>query len=112
MQATSRRRPDTSVLTALLMLLAGACSAAGNAPSEAAIDALARAWLAGNDGVGLSIGLYDNGQRRFYNYGTTQLDGNAVPTKDTIYDIGSVGKTMTGQLLARAIVEGRATLED
>jgi CubicO group peptidase (beta-lactamase class C family) len=111
MQATSRR-PGQTALAIVLLLLAGACGAASNAPDEAAVDALARAWLIRNDGIGLSVGVYDNGQRRFYNYGTTQLDGNVVPTKDTVYDIGPVGKTMTGQILARAIVEGRATLED
>lgn len=112
MKATSHRSHKAG-LTFLLMLLAGACGAATDvAPGEAAIDALAREWLIRNDGVGLSIGIYDNGQRRFHNYGTTQLDGNVVPTKDTIYDIGPIGKTMTGQILARAVVEGRVTLED
>ncbi len=111
MQAHSRT--IKAGLTLALTLLAGVCMAAGNAgPDDAAIDALARAWMLKNDGIGLSIGVYDNGQRRFYNYGTTQIDGNAVPTKDTIYDIGPIGKTMTGQLLARAVVEGRVTLED
>ncbi len=104
------RRSNNAALTLLVMLFAGACSAA--APDEAAIDALARAWLIRNEGVGLSIGVYDNGERRFHNYGTTQIDGNVVPTKDTIYDIGPISKTMTGQILARAVVEGRVTLED
>ena len=74
--------------------------------------ALARDWLARTTAVGLSIGVYDNGQRRFYNFGTTQLDGNRPPTKDTVYEIGAISKTFTGQLLARAMVEGRATLND
>jgi D-alanyl-D-alanine-carboxypeptidase/D-alanyl-D-alanine-endopeptidase len=82
------------------------------APTDAAVRELARAWLISNDGVGLSIGVYDNGERRFYNFGATRLDGNKPPTKDTIYEIGSIGKTMTGQLLARAVVEGRAQLTD
>jgi CubicO group peptidase (beta-lactamase class C family) len=73
---------------------------------------LGRQWLESNAGVGLSIGIYDNGQRRFFNFGTTRIDGNSPPTKDTIYEIGPLAKTMTGQLLARAVVEGRANLED
>jgi D-alanyl-D-alanine-carboxypeptidase/D-alanyl-D-alanine-endopeptidase len=79
---------------------------------EVRIRELARDWLASNDGVGLSIGIYDGGQRQFFNVGVTQLDGNKTPTKDTVYEIGSLTKTMTGQLLARAVVEGRARLED
>ena len=82
------------------------------APADTAIRDLGRSWLAASGGVGLSIGVFVDGQRHFYNFGVTQLDGNKPPTKDTIYEIGSISKTMTGQLLARAIVEGRAALDD
>jgi len=89
-----------------------ACPAAAPSPADASIQELARKWLVFNDGVGLSIGIYANGQRQFYNFGTTRLDGNKVPTENTVYEIGDIAKTMTGQLLARAIVEGRAALTD
>lgn len=89
-----------------------ACQAAAPTPMDASVRELARKWLVFNDGVGLSIGVYANGQRQFYNFGTTRLDGNKVPTEDTVYEIGAIAKTMTGQLLARAIVEGRAVLTD
>ena len=88
------------------------CAAAPPNPADASIRELARKWLVFNDGVGLSIGIYANGQRHFYNFGTTRLDGNKVPTEDTVYEIGAIAKTMTGQLLARAIIEGRAALTD
>jgi serine-type D-Ala-D-Ala carboxypeptidase/endopeptidase len=88
------------------------CVAAIPAPADASIRELARKWLVFNDGVGLSIGIYVKGQRQFYNFGTTRLDGNKVPTENTVYEIGAISKTMTGQLLARAIVEGRAALTD
>ncbi len=60
----------------------------------------------------MSIGIYDAGQQSFYNFGTTQLDGNRQPTRDTVYEIAQVSKTFAGQLLARAIVEGRVNLND
>jgi len=73
---------------------------------------LGRQWLEKSGGVGLSIGIYDRGARQFYNFGTTRIDGGTPPTKDTIYEIGSLAKIMTAQLLARAVVEGRASLTD
>lgn len=79
---------------------------------DADVQALGRAWLSDNDGVGLTVGVYESNQRLFYNFGVSRLDGNRLPTKDTIYEMGSVAKTMAAQLLARAVVEGRATLED
>jgi len=86
--------------------------AAAPTPIDASVRELGREWLQSNDGVGLSIGVYLNGQRQFYNFGSTRLDGNQTPTENTVYEIGSIAKTMTGQLLARAIIEGRASLND
>jgi D-alanyl-D-alanine-carboxypeptidase/D-alanyl-D-alanine-endopeptidase len=94
-----------------LLMPLGAVAAAPS-PADATIRELARKWLVFNDGVGLSIGIYAHGQRQFYNFGTTRLDGDKVPTENTVYEIGAIAKTMTGQLLARAIVEGRAALTD
>jgi D-alanyl-D-alanine-carboxypeptidase/D-alanyl-D-alanine-endopeptidase len=94
----------------LMAPVAGIGAAAS--PVDAAVRDLGRAWLESNDGVGMSIGVYDRGQRYFYNFGATRIDGNKTPTKETVYEIGSLAKTMTGQLLARAIVEGRATIND
>jgi CubicO group peptidase (beta-lactamase class C family) len=91
---------------------AGNAAPAGTGKTDAQVRDLGRRWLEDNNGVGLSIGIYDGTQRRFYNFGATQVDGNRAPTKDTVYEIGSVSKTFAGQLLARAIVEGRANLND
>ncbi len=95
-----------------LLVAAQLLAAAARIPPTNRIRELARKWLVFNDGVGLSIGIYANGQRQFYNFGTTRLDGNKVPTENTVYEIGAIAKTMTGQLLARAIIEGRASLTD
>src|SRR5690349_4748260 len=79
---------------------------------DAAVQELGRDWLTDNDGVGLTIGVYESNRRLFYNFGATRLDGNRLPARDTVYEIGSVAKTMAAQLLARAVVEGRASLDD
>jgi D-alanyl-D-alanine-carboxypeptidase/D-alanyl-D-alanine-endopeptidase len=101
---------NVPIFLALLVPMAGASPAP--VPADAGVRVLGRAWLIDNDGVGLSIGVYGNGQRHFYNFGTTRVDGNKAPTKDTVYEIGAISRTMTVQLLARAIVEGRATIND
>ncbi|MEJ0085709.1 MAG: serine hydrolase domain-containing protein [Pseudomonadota bacterium] len=103
------RRLILFCFAAILPLAVGAAEVPA---TDAAIRELARTWLTENGGVGLSIGVFVDGQRRFYNFGATQLDGNKPPTKDTIYEIGPISKTLTGQLLARAIIEGRAALND
>jgi D-alanyl-D-alanine-carboxypeptidase/D-alanyl-D-alanine-endopeptidase len=100
------------VLLSLMFAAPLAGAAAAPSPVDASVRELGRKWLVFNDGVGLSIGVYANGQRQFYNFGTTRLDGNKVPTEKTVYEIGAISKTMTGQLLARAVIEGRASLND
>jgi CubicO group peptidase (beta-lactamase class C family) len=98
-----------------LLLLIGMSSlavAADPVAGDAKVRQIARDWLEGNGGVGLSIGVYDKGTRQFFNFGTTRIDGGSAPTKDTIYEVGPLAKTMAAQILARAVVEGRATLND
>src|SRR6187402_1227208 len=105
----------TILLLALLAPLRGLAAppaAADAAPFDDAVRELARAWLVDYAGVGLSIGIYENGKRHFYNFGTVQIDGNRIPAKDTVYEIGTLTKVFSGQLLARAVVEGRASLND
>ena len=97
---------------ALILPLSGMAATPPGSANDTEIRELGRRWIIGNDGIGLSIGIYDRGQRLFYNFGTTQIDGNKTPTKDTIYEIGSISKTMTVQILARATIEGRVRLAD
>jgi D-alanyl-D-alanine-carboxypeptidase/D-alanyl-D-alanine-endopeptidase len=98
-------------MLAVSWLITGVALAAA-APAESAIREAARQWVLDEDGIGLTIGIYDAGQRLFFNFGTSHLDTGRLPTKDTVYEIGSISKPIAGQLLARAVVEGRATLQD
>jgi D-alanyl-D-alanine-carboxypeptidase/D-alanyl-D-alanine-endopeptidase len=101
-----------TALLAQVCLLAAPAATATPATAEADIREAGRLWLMDSGGIGLTIAIYADGQRRYYNFGTTLLDGSRLPTADTVYEIGSLSKTFAGQLLARAVVEGRATLED
>ena len=65
-----------------------------------------------NSMVGLSIGIYYNNDEFFYNYGTIEKGKNISPTKNTIYEIGSITKTFTGILLAHAVLENKINLND
>jgi CubicO group peptidase (beta-lactamase class C family) len=92
--------------------LSAGTDSARAATTNVRVRELGRDWLERNGGVGLSIGVYDKGDRQFYNFGVTRLDAGTAPTKDTVYEIGALAKTMTAQILARAVVEGRASLND
>jgi hypothetical protein len=40
-----------------------------------------------------------------------KLDGGDAPHGDTVYEIGSIAKTLTATLLAQAVLAGRLTLD-
>jgi len=61
--------------------------------------------------VGLSAGIFYKGKEYFYNYGETRLGNSLLPTRQTIYDIGSITKTFTTTLLAITVNMGKITLE-
>ncbi len=54
--------------------------------------------------AGISVGVLQRGVRRVFTYGTAQAD--------SIFEIGSISKTFTGLLLARAVNEGRVSLRE
>lgn len=61
--------------------------------------------------VGLSLVVSVSGQAAFYNYGTVSKVSPRLPEPDTLYEIGSITKTFTGVLAARAVREGRMDLD-
>ncbi|KAA2239644.1 beta-lactamase family protein [Chitinophaga agrisoli] len=62
--------------------------------------------------VGLSIGIYHDGRAYTFHYGSSQKGKDSRPTDNTIYEIGSISKTFTGLLLAKAIADKKISLDD
>ena len=60
--------------------------------------------LAPGNGGGASIGVWKQGVRRVFAYGTAQ--------PDSIFEIGSISKTFTGLLLAQMVAKGRVRLDE
>lgn len=57
--------------------------------------------------VSAEVGVYSGGQTYIYRYSKTSL-----PDIHTPYEIGSISKTFTGYLLAKAVVNKKVKLED
>jgi CubicO group peptidase (beta-lactamase class C family) len=76
------------------------------------IDGAARAYIQQANTVGLSIGVFKNGQVNTYNYGETTRGNNKLPTANSIFELGSLTKTFTATLLAYYANEGKVKLAD
>lgn len=110
-----------TLLTCLLMLAASfafgqrprpAPSSSSNKQLDLVVQRVGEAFIQEPAHVGLSLGIIKDGHTYFYNFGTTEKGTSKAPTQHTIYEIGSVSKTVTGLLLAQAVLEKRVSLAD
>lgn len=76
------------------------------------VDSVAKAYLAMPGNPGLSIGILKNGNTVFYHYGETRKGTGNLPSNRSIYEIGSISKSFTGILLAKAIEEQKVKADD
>ncbi|WP_420148160.1 serine hydrolase domain-containing protein [Spirosoma sp.] len=81
-------------------------------PVDFVVEQAAQQFMAAPQTVGLSIGIFKDGQTYVYNYGTVEKDSQQLPTGQTIYPIASISKTFTGALLAQAVLEKKVKLGD
>ena len=61
---------------------------------------------------GLAIAITTQGEQRFYNFGVASKATQQPVTRDTLFEIGSVSKTLTATLAAYAQTQGRLALTD
>jgi len=61
---------------------------------------------------GLSIALTDGGKQYFYNYGVASRETRQPVTSDTLFEVGSISKTLTATLATYAQASGRLSLSD
>jgi CubicO group peptidase (beta-lactamase class C family) len=79
---------------------------------DTAIDKAVRKYFRDKKVAGLSIGIIRDGKNFIYNYGESEKGTGTLPTSNTHYEIGSITKTMTGTVLAQAVLENKINLND
>ncbi len=85
-------------------------------PLKTSIDSVvhreAKKYFDKNNGVGIIIGISNNGVRSYYGYGETKVNNQEIPTANHIFEIGSITKTFTGSLLSKAIADKKLRIDD
>ncbi|WP_028628282.1 class C beta-lactamase [Metapseudomonas resinovorans] len=61
---------------------------------------------------GLAIAVTANGEQHFYNFGVASRETRQAVTRDTLFEVGSVSKTLTVTLAAYAEANGKLSLSD
>lgn len=88
-------------------LMAGTSAHAG--PLSERVEKAAQDRVAAGIHQTLVFGVVDGDRSEVVAFGT--LDDGKAPDGDTVYEIGSITKTMTATLLAQAVLAGRVTLD-
>jgi len=105
-------------ITLLLVVLTSiSCTNSGKNIDKAAIvqtsmDANAQSILSDSTITSLSIGILKDGIGYTSHYGELDAGKGNPPNNETIYEIAAVTKTMTGTLVAQAVVDGKLNLDD
>lgn len=83
-----------------------------NDPISKAIEKHGKSFLSNKDITSVSIGVFKAGEIYTQHLGELEKGKGNVPTDKTIYEIASVSKTLTGYLVAKAVLEKKIKLED
>ncbi|MBK1557005.1 beta-lactamase family protein [Stenotrophomonas maltophilia] len=114
MSTTARNRQWLNTVVLSAVLLAVGCEGR-KVPSNdvgAAVDDAAHALIEQPLLHSASIGVVYRGKTFIRHRGEMVAGKPDVPTDATLYEIGSLSKTLAGTLMARAVLEGRVGLED
>ncbi|MCU0995623.1 serine hydrolase domain-containing protein [Stenotrophomonas maltophilia] len=114
MSTTARNRQWLNAVVLSAVLLAVGCEGR-KVPSNdvgAAVDDAAHALIEQPLLHSASIGVVYRGKTFIRHRGEMVAGKPDLPTDATLYEIGSLSKTLAGTLMARAVLEGRVGLED
>jgi beta-lactamase class C len=91
---------------------ANGASAANAADIRNVVDRTIEPFMARNDVAGMAVGVVVDGKPYVFDYGVASKQTKQPVTRDTLFEIGSVSKTMTATLTAYAAQNGRLSLSD
>lgn len=112
-RACGRTRP--SFITLVLIFAASISSAEDNSEPGELFDALGsfvRKAMTESAVPGIAVGVLYEGNTYTAGFGVTNVDHPLTVTDETLFQIGSITKTMTGTILMRLAEQGLVDLDD
>lgn len=76
------------------------------------IDSIINANYQRNSDVSISVGFVSNNVEYFTAYGNLSKDSQTKVDKNTLFEIASITKILTSNLIAQAVIENKIELED
>ncbi len=107
-----QQRRALALLTLGSLLLAPCTYASGEAPLAAAVDGIIQPMLKEYRIPGMAVAVLKDGKAHYFNYGVANRESGQHVSEQTLFEIGSVSKTLTATLGAYAAVKGGFELDD
>lgn len=101
-----------TTLTLCTLLLAGPAANADARDLTAAVNATIEPLMQAHDIPGMAVAITHNGQGQAFYYGLANRETRQAVGPDTLFEIGSVSKTLTATLAALAQEQGKLSLTD
>lgn len=113
MNGNSLRKLATPASVALLLgAYAHAAETQENTEIARVVDEAIQPVMKEHDIPGMAVAVTIRGQRYFFNYGVASKENGQKVTENTLFEIGSISKTLTATLGSYAQVRGVLSLSD
>lgn len=99
-----------AVAAAVTLAFAWVPAHAGD-PLQGKVDEVIRPLMEAHGISGMAVALYAQGRAHYFSYGVASRDTNVAVSPDTLFEIGSLSKTLTGTLVALTDAEGKLDLD-
>ena len=107
-----QQRRAFALLTLGSLLLTPCTYARGEAPLTATVDGAIQPMLKEYRIPGMAVAVLKDGKAHYFNYGVANRESGQRVSEQTLFEIGSVSKTLTATLGAYAAVKGGFVLDD
>jgi beta-lactamase class C len=110
----NRRAVSLMTITAIACTIATASHAADDQKDriKTAVDHTMAPVIAHNGIRGMAVGIVDGDEHYVFNYGVASTETGKPVTNETLFELGSVSKTLTATLASYAQVRGYLSLSD
>ncbi len=104
------KQPTTLSRLALgSLLISSFASGAQDAPLTAIVDGAIQPVLKEYRIPGMAVAVLKDGKAHYFNYGVANRESGQRVSEQTLFEIGSVSKTLTATLGAYAVVKGASS---
>lgn len=108
----SSMKTSLRTLVITLATFSGFATASEPSSTKTTVEQAARSVMSQYAIPGMAIAITTAGRQQYYEFGVASKETDKAVTRDTLFEVGSVSKTLTATLAAYAQTQGKLSLSD